>query len=46
MKKLLVLITVLSSISLFSQNAINQFDSNGKRHGLWKKTYEGYDQLR
>lgn len=46
MKKLLVLITFLSSISLFSQNTINQFDSNGKRHGLWKKTYEGYDQLR
>jgi antitoxin component YwqK of YwqJK toxin-antitoxin module len=24
----------------FAQNAINQFDSNGKRHGLWTKTYE------
>lgn len=30
----------------FSQNEINQTDAQGKRHGLWKKTYEGSSQLR
>ena len=29
----------------FAQNT-NQFDANGKRHGIWKKTYEGTDVLR
>jgi antitoxin component YwqK of YwqJK toxin-antitoxin module len=25
---------------------INQFDAEGKRHGVWKKNFEGTDQLR
>ncbi|MFD1615084.1 toxin-antitoxin system YwqK family antitoxin [Gelatiniphilus marinus] len=29
----------------FAQN-INQFDANGKRHGIWKKTFEGTNVLR
>src|SRR5690606_23518112 len=30
----------------FSQSEINQTDANGQRHGLWKKCYEGSQQLR
>ncbi len=36
----------LFSISAFSQSEINQFDAQGKRHGVWKKNYEGSKQLR
>ncbi|MDN3724982.1 toxin-antitoxin system YwqK family antitoxin [Aequorivita sp. SDUM287046] len=35
-----------STFSVFSQSEINQFDAQGKRHGIWKKTFEGTDQLR
>ncbi|MCB0465421.1 MAG: toxin-antitoxin system YwqK family antitoxin [Aequorivita sp.] len=31
---------------VFSQSEINQMDSQGQRHGVWKKTFEGTDQLR
>jgi antitoxin component YwqK of YwqJK toxin-antitoxin module len=37
---------ILCSINAFSQSEINQMDANGKRHGVWKKTYPGTDQLR
>ena len=37
---------VLCSQVSFSQSEINQMDAQGKRHGLWKKTFEGTDQLR
>lgn len=30
----------------FSQNEINQLDSQGERHGVWKKHYPNSDQLR
>src|SRR5699024_12476491 len=31
----------------FSQDQpVNQYDENGKRHGVWKKYYENSDQLR
>ena len=29
-----------------AQNSINQFDSNGKRHGIWTKNYHNTDQVR
>ncbi|MDB2463373.1 hypothetical protein N9W69_00975 [Flavobacteriaceae bacterium] len=29
-----------------AQEQVNQFDENGARHGLWKKYYEGTNQLR
>ncbi|WP_347374859.1 hypothetical protein [Aequorivita sp. Q41] len=32
--------------NVFSQTEINQLDADGNRHGVWKKTYEGTDQLR
>ncbi|MAP80681.1 MAG: hypothetical protein CL526_06285 [Aequorivita sp.] len=30
----------------YSQSEINQVDAEGKRHGLWKKTFAGSTQLR
>lgn len=30
----------------FAQNPVNQFDENGKRHGLWTKNYHQTDQKR
>ncbi|HET8803558.1 MAG TPA: hypothetical protein VFM72_03200 [Aequorivita sp.] len=36
----------LLSPFVFSQEKINQFDENGKRHGIWQKTYPNSDQLR
>lgn len=33
------------SLVAFAQD-INQFDSNGKRHGVWKKNFEGTKQIR
>lgn len=29
-----------------AQEEINQFDANGARHGLWRKTYPGSEQIR
>ena len=37
---------ILCSHSAFSQSEINQMDAQGKRHGIWKKMYEGTNQLR
>lgn len=40
----LFFIFFLTTIS--AQNALNQFDANGKRHGEWRKTFENTDQPR
>ncbi|CAM3500630.1 toxin-antitoxin system YwqK family antitoxin [Aequorivita lipolytica] len=40
------LVTSLCSVSVFSQSEINQTDAQGKRHGIWKKTFDGTNQLR
>lgn len=45
MKFLLTIAFTFTSVLLYTQQ-INQLDSNGERHGLWKKTYEGQEQLR
>ncbi|MDP2687723.1 MAG: hypothetical protein Q8O62_10910 [Aequorivita sp.] len=37
---------IFGSVHVFSQSGINQMDAQGKRHGVWKKTYEGSTQLR
>lgn len=37
-------ITTLTS--LLAQDKVNQFDENGKRHGVWEKYFEGTKQLR
>ncbi len=43
---LLFLGIILCSPLAFSQGGINQMDAQGKRHGVWKKNYEGTTQLR
>ncbi|MDO5981105.1 toxin-antitoxin system YwqK family antitoxin [Flavivirga spongiicola] len=46
MKKIIITLFVLLVYSLsFSQN-VNQFDENGKRHGIWKKTFKNTNVLR
>ncbi len=42
---LFISILIMGSSAL-SQSGINQFDEHGKRHGVWKKTYENSDQIR
>ena len=34
------------TLSIYGQNAINGYDSDGKRHGLWEKYYNKTKQLR
>lgn len=36
---------LIFNMSMFSQD-INQFDANGKRHGVWKKTFDNTNVLR
>ncbi|WP_299550344.1 toxin-antitoxin system YwqK family antitoxin [Seonamhaeicola sp.] len=45
MKQLHLIIILFSFFSLSAQT-INQFDENGKRHGIWKKHFEGTKVLR
>ena len=40
MKKLIVFVALFSALLNYSQEKINQFDSKGERHGLWKGIYE------
>ncbi|MCK0178064.1 toxin-antitoxin system YwqK family antitoxin [Flavobacteriaceae bacterium S0862] len=42
--KLTFLLIIISTFT-FAQD-INQFDSEGKRHGVWKKNFEGTKQIR
>ncbi len=37
---------ILFGANAFSQSDINQMDAKGQRHGVWKKTYPGTNQLR
>lgn len=48
MKKGIYLILCVFFIGLnnASSQDINQYDSQGQRHGIWKKKFEGTDQLR
>ena len=43
--KVSLCILFIGMLSGSAQN-INQFDSEGKRHGIWKKNFEGTDVLR
>lgn len=45
MKKALILLITLLPFLVIGQE-INQIDSEGKRHGLWKKYFDGTQQLR
>lgn len=42
----LVVIFTIILTSLSAQNAINAFDENGERHGIWRKNYPNTDQIR
>jgi antitoxin component YwqK of YwqJK toxin-antitoxin module len=44
--KQLSLVAVLLTCLFVSAQSINQFDENGKRHGKWRKTFEGTKVLR
>ena len=44
--KFIYLSLVLLVTTLVSSQEINQLDSNGKRHGIWKKTFEDTNILR
>ncbi len=43
---LYLLVLILTSVSAISQSEINQIDAEGKRHGIWKKTFDNSKQLR
>ncbi len=46
MKKIIfTLLVIFICTSSFSQS-VNQFDENGKRHGIWKKTFKNTNVLR
>lgn len=46
MKHLIFITLFLFSLMGFSQEKLNQFDSNGKRHGLWRGTYKESNRIR
>jgi antitoxin component YwqK of YwqJK toxin-antitoxin module len=46
LRYLLLIAIVSSGNMILAQEKINQYDENGKRHGIWKKYYESSDQLR
>ena len=41
-----IYILTVVSLSMHAQDAVNQFDSSGQRHGVWRKYYHNTDQLR
>jgi antitoxin component YwqK of YwqJK toxin-antitoxin module len=43
---LFIVAIILSGNLCLAQEKINQYDDDGKRHGVWKKYYENSDQLR
>ena len=45
MKHLVLIVMILMSGNLIGQS-LNGFDSDGKRHGKWKKNFEGTQVVR
>ncbi|TXG38937.1 toxin-antitoxin system YwqK family antitoxin [Seonamhaeicola maritimus] len=45
MKQLSLILFLFNTIFVAAQT-VNQFDDNGKRHGIWKKNFEGTKVLR
>lgn len=43
---LLAIFFTITLTSVSSQNEVNKFDENGKRHSIWKKNYPNTDQIR
>ncbi|MDO5988654.1 toxin-antitoxin system YwqK family antitoxin [Flavivirga amylovorans] len=46
MEKVIAILLVLFVYSFGFSQDINQFDENGKRHGVWKKTFKNTNVLR
>ncbi len=46
MKKVILTLLILLVYSLSFSQGVNQFDENGKRHGIWKKTFKNTNVLR
>ncbi|MCF7560225.1 toxin-antitoxin system YwqK family antitoxin [Sabulilitoribacter multivorans] len=44
--KFLSIIFFLGTVTILSGQDINQFDAEGKRHGIWKKNFDGTKVLR
>ena len=45
MKQIIFILFLILGFNSYSQD-INQIDAKGKRHGVWKKTFQGTDVLR
>ncbi|WP_461303343.1 toxin-antitoxin system YwqK family antitoxin [Aureisphaera sp.] len=45
-RPLSIFFTLCFGVGLISAQEINQFDSDGERHGTWQKKFPGTDQLR
>nr|WP_321233499.1 toxin-antitoxin system YwqK family antitoxin [uncultured Psychroserpens sp.] len=41
-----IFILTVVSLTSYAQNTVNQFDANGKRHGVWRKHFDKTKQLR
>ncbi|WP_299226548.1 toxin-antitoxin system YwqK family antitoxin [uncultured Psychroserpens sp.] len=41
-----MLTLTINTVSSHAQDPVNQLDENGKRHGLWKKSFHNTNQLR
>ncbi|WP_299334823.1 toxin-antitoxin system YwqK family antitoxin [uncultured Psychroserpens sp.] len=41
-----IYILTIASLSLNAQNTVNQFDEDGKRHGIWRKYFDKTKELR
>lgn len=45
-QNIILIFALLFGLGVHAQNQINQFDDQGKRHGVWKKYFENSKQLR
>ncbi|MDG5492291.1 toxin-antitoxin system YwqK family antitoxin [Psychroserpens sp. SPM9] len=43
---LFIFILTLLALSSFAQQSVNQFDADGKRHGVWRKYFDKTQELR
>lgn len=45
-QKAIFIIFLTFTLGIINAQEINKFDTNGKRHGVWKKNFEGTKQVR
>ena len=46
MRLIFILFLTFIGLNTYAQDAVNQFDAEGKRHGFWKKNFDKTDQIR